>query len=166
MSGTAVAYNTTRVLRDVRYCHTLYAAMRVLRDVWYCHSRSTAHAVVCYAMSGTGIGYAATRLYAMCGSDGTEYAATRRPVLTPEGGSGTDLSGTNLGYCGSRGADVVLTGAGGCGSCTNLGYCGLPGAVLMWDIAVPEGRIWQPWKLQKEKCLLGPLRPGVGKLIA
>lgn len=35
-----------------------------------------------------------------------------------------------------------------------------------WCHIFPEGRIWQPWKLQKEGRTLGPLRPGVGKLIA
>ena len=35
-----------------------------------------------------------------------------------------------------------------------------------WCHIFPEGRIWQPWKLQKEARRLGPLRPGVGKLIA
>lgn len=35
-----------------------------------------------------------------------------------------------------------------------------------WCHIFPEGRIWQPWKLEKESRRLGPLRPGVGKLIA
>jgi len=35
-----------------------------------------------------------------------------------------------------------------------------------WCHIFPEGRIWQPWKLNAEGRRLGPLRPGVGKLIA
>ncbi|EKX32004.1 hypothetical protein GUITHDRAFT_121823 [Guillardia theta CCMP2712] len=35
-----------------------------------------------------------------------------------------------------------------------------------WCHIFPEGRIWQPWKLRNEDRRLGPLRPGVGKLIA
>lgn len=35
-----------------------------------------------------------------------------------------------------------------------------------WCHIFPEGRIWQPWKLQNKGVRLGDLRPGVGKLIA